>query len=90
MKAEIHGIKVEGTPQDIADLIELVSAAKEQTVTYVKFVPHPETPSPYPCPQSWWTDPSWKREWTCSTTENPYAQTLTARLVFMKGDLNHA
>lgn len=66
MKAEIHGIEVEGTPQEIAEVIKLVGEIK-QTGPTMKNPLRDATPSPFPFPYPDPTNPLLWPKWQVDT-----------------------
>lgn len=54
MKARIHGIEIEGTPEEMASLLKLVGELPEQTVTITRPNPYRDTTPPHwPHPHTW-------------------------------------
>lgn len=49
MKAKIQGIELEGTPEEIAEVIKLAGLVQE-VQTVIRFVPAPQTVPTYPYP----------------------------------------
>lgn len=53
MKAEINGITIEGSPEEIAQVIKLAGEALKTKIEYVPIYPYPSYPI-----QPMWNDPT--------------------------------
>ncbi len=47
MKAKLHGIEIEGTPEEIAQVIKLVGQLSPSPTTQPPVYPNPYAPQPY-------------------------------------------
>ena len=67
MKAKLHGIEIEGTPEEVAQVIKLVASQPLPPTIYPVY-PNPYAPQPY---SPWANPPVW-----CDITKPGSGQTL--------------